>query len=74
MKKVRKAVKYAVNIITILAGATASLAPIWNIPRGLDIAYSMTIIAGVLCALLLGDKTCRVVNKHYGDKKVVEHE
>ena len=56
MKKFKKVMKYAVNIINFSNAILIGLTPIWNIPYGKEISDSLIIISGAISVYLLGQK------------------
>ncbi len=61
MKKVKKIIKYATNILAILNALLIGLDPIWNIPYAEKISATIIVIIGVFGTYLLGDKAVNVV-------------
>lgn len=63
MKKFKKVVKYATNIMAILNALIVSLAPIWNIPYADKISQTLVRLMAIIGTYLLGTKTVEKIQK-----------
>lgn len=56
MKKFKKIMKYAVNILNFANAILIGITPIWNIPFGKEISDTLIVVAGAISVYLLGQQ------------------
>ena len=56
MKKFKKIMKYAVNILNFANAIFIGITPIWNIPYGKEISDTIIVVAGAISVYLLGQQ------------------
>lgn len=64
MEKIKKAAKYALNVLTIINALLIGLDPIWNIPYAGKATATISVVMAVISTYLLGNKA---VNKMKGE-------
>lgn len=56
MKKFKKIMKYAVNILNFANAILIGITPIWNIPFGKEISDTLIVVTGAISVYLLGQQ------------------
>lgn len=66
-KKIKKIVKYVVNILNLANFIIMGLTPIWNIPCGKEISDTLIVITAGISTYLLGSKAKEYYNSRKED-------
>ena len=65
--KFKKVMKYTMNILAFIDAIIVGITPIWNIPYGIEISKTISVVMGAIGVYLLGQKGATYLKNKKGE-------